>query len=86
MSRTAGPCRGRRGWSAWGWSESLSISCMKPLDMVDSLGVFDEIPDVYPALQDETTLLDGLLPLVVDHLLVPEFVLGPVDFQHNLGL
>ena len=49
-----------------------------------SLRIFDQITDVNSTVQDEATLVDGLLTFMVDDLLIPEFGLRTVDFQHHL--
>lgn len=52
--------------------------------MCQSLRIFDQITDVNSTVQDEATLVDGLLTFMVDDLLIPEFGLCTVDFQHHL--
>ena len=52
--------------------------------MCQSLRIFDQITDVDSTVQDEATLVDGLLAFMVDDLLIPEFGLCTVDFQHHL--
>ena len=41
--------------------------------MCQSLRIFDQITDVNSTVQDEATLVDGLLTFMVDDLLIPEF-------------